>query len=234
MGAIVRNPLSRRNITVYLAALPSATIIVSVRRVGSPSRLGKTDITTDMRPWHLPSTRAVVPHAPPPSIPPPPPPSPYTNFSMGAHRRIPHWTTSSSSSSLSSSSSSWALSRTPSTSSSTSSTRTRARRRAAGARMRRMSHVAAGGAFFGRNDDYDEAAGRKEERRLRRRMRRMRQRLPSLRRVATTPLGDAEAVDATMIAIDAARHNYAAGRHRRCSISGRDAAILLPRTKCFL
>jgi hypothetical protein len=84
-----------------------------------------------------------------------------------------------------------------------------------------------GGGFWGRNDNDDEAAGRKEERR-RRRMRRMLRRLPSSRRVATTPLGDAEAVDATITTIVAARHDDAAGRHRRCIILGRDVAILLP------
>ena len=89
--------------------------------------------------------------------------------------------------------------------------------------MRRMSHVVAGGGSGGGNndddDDDDEAAGRKEERRLRRR-------LPLSRRVATMPLGNAEAVEAveaTMIAIVAARRKDAAGRHRHCNILGRDA-----------
>ncbi len=51
--------------------------------------------------------------------------------------------------------------------------------------------------------------------------------------VPTTPLGDAEAADAKMIAIVAARRDDAAGRHRRCIILGRDDAPS-HRTKCFL
>ena len=99
--------------------------------------------------------------------------------------------------------------------------------------MRRMSHVVAGGGIWGGNndddDDDDEAAGRKEERRLRRR-------LPLSRRVATMPLGNAEAVEAveaTMIAIVAARRKDAAGRHRHCNILGRDDAPS-HRTKFFV
>ncbi len=62
-------------------------------------------------------------------------------------------------------------------------------------------------------------------------MRQMRQQLPSSQRVATKPLGDVEAVDATMIAIVGARCKDAAGRRRCCIIWGRDATMS-HRTKC--
>jgi hypothetical protein len=49
------------------------------------------------------------------------------------------------------------------------------------------------------------------------------------------PLGDAEAADAKMIAIVAARRDDAAERHRRCIILGRDDDDAPShRTKCFL